>query len=817
MTQDYLHLPFHPIADPAAVVSAGNVRFTVLTARMLRLEYSPTGAFENRPSQAFWYRRQLVPAFDVRREDGAIEIETEHLLLRYVEHEQGFTPISLSVTLKASGVTWCYGDRSWAAGNLQGTTRTLDEVDGWAHLEPGLMARNGYAVVDDSRSLVFDKTGWIAARAAPDNLDLYFFGYGHDYIGCLQEFQRVAGATPMIPRYLLGNWWSRFWAYDEAELKALMEEFRAREFPLAVCIVDMDWHTTQTGNRSVGWTGYTWNREIFPDPAGFIAWLHAQGLRTALNLHPADGVHPHEEQYADMAAAVGIDPATGEPVEFDSVDQRFVEAYFKFLHHPQEEMGERETEFLEEPRFLKDGVDFWWLDWQQGKQSKLQGLDPLWWLNHLHFYDLGRDGVKRPFIFSRWGGLGNHRYPIGFSGDTVVSWASLANQPYFTATAANVGYGWWSHDIGGHMWGVEDAELYLRWVQYGVLSPILRLHSTNNPYQDRRPWGWGAAVESPARAAMQLRHALIPYIYSMAWRNHTAGIPLVTPLYYSNPEDDDAYNCPQAYWFGSELIAAPFTAPTEADLGLSRQRVWLPDGLWFDFFIGRQYAGGWQTVYGDWSQIPVFAKAGAIIPLGPLVGWGGVENPTELTVHVFPGADGQFTLYEDDGETVGYQRGAYAETPFTQVWRGDSLTLAIGPVQGDVTFAPARRTYVVEIHAVAQADVTVTLDGKNTGVETAYDAETQTLAVTVTDARPNERVEVAVTAMSGALLATADRRAVEVRRLLHAFRLGSLIKWQIDSDLPQLLSGEATLARYALTPGQQQALHHALAGTEMAT
>ena len=154
----------------------------------------------------------------------------------------------------------------------------------------------------------------------------------------------------------------------------------------------------------------------------------------------------------------------------------------------------------------------------------------------------------------------------------MVSWASLANQPAFTATAANVGYGWWSHDIGGHMWGVEEAELYLRWVQYGVFSPILRLHSTNNPYQDRRPWGWGPAVAGPARAAMQLRHALIPYLYSMAWRNHAEGIPLVTPLYYSNPEDDDAYACPQAYWFGSELIAAPFTAPAESDLGLSRQR-----------------------------------------------------------------------------------------------------------------------------------------------------------------------------------------------------------------------------------------------------
>jgi alpha-glucosidase (family GH31 glycosyl hydrolase) len=203
----------------------------------------------------------------------------------------------------------------------------------------------------------------------------------------------------------------------------------------------------------------------------------------------------------------------------------------------------------------------------------------------------------------------------------------------------------------------------LRWVQYGVFSPILRLHSTNNPYQDRRPWGWGPAVEEPARAAMQLRHALIPYLYSMAWRNHVAGIPLVTPLYYTNPEDDDAYACPQAYWFGSELIAAPFTAPAEADLGLSRQRVWLPDGLWFDFFTGKQYTGGWQTVYGDWSTFRSLPKPAPSCRLARWPAGAAWRIRRNLTVHVFPGADGSFTLYEDDGETVAYQQGATRRRP----------------------------------------------------------------------------------------------------------------------------------------------------------
>ena len=792
MPLDYLHLPFDSVPNPDAVVATGHVRFTVLTSRLLRLEYSSSGQFEDHASQAFCFRRQPAPPFAVRRAEGSIEIETDHLLLHYTESLRGFTPTSLSVTLKNEYVTWSYGDRIWKSGDLKGTTRTLDEVNGWVNLEPGLMARNGWAVVDDSQSLIFMEDGWIGQRLAPDNLDLYFFGYGHDYVGCLQEFQKVAGETPLIPRYILGNWWSRFWAYDEASLKSLMEEFRARAFPLSVCIIDMDWHVTRTGNRSVGWTGYTWNRDLFPNPPGFIAWLHGQGLRTALNLHPADGVHPHEQQYPAMAVELGIDPTTGEPIEFDIADRKFAAAYFSLLHHPEE----------------ANGLDFWWLDWQQGKRARLQGLDPLWWLNHLHFYDMQRDGVRRPFIFSRWGGLGNHRYPIGFSGDTVVSWESLAFQPYFTATAANVGYGWWSHDIGGHMWGVEEAELYLRWLQFGVFSPIMRLHSTNNPYQDRRPWGWGPAVEGPARAAMQLRHALIPYLYSMAWRNTAEGIPLVTPLYYTHPEADDAYACPQAYWFGSELIAAPFTAPADGDLGLSRQSVWLPEGVWFDFFTGKRYARGWQIVYGDFNDIPVFAKAGAIVPLGPQQDWGGIENPAALTLHLFPGADNRFVLYEDDGETTAYQRGQYAQTPLVQTWRDDRLALTIGPLQGVAALAPALRSYAVVVHGIVEPDSVQLLRGGQAEAadNVLYDVTTRCLTVTIGAVEPVERVEMVLNHRGGLLPSADDRRSAEVQRLLAAFHLDSRVKWQIESDLPRLLAGEVSLAQYALSGAQREAL-----------
>ena len=150
-----------------------------------------------------------------------------------------------------------------------------------------------------------------------------------------------------------------------------------------------------------------------------------------LNVHPADGVRAHEKAYPAMAKALGVDAAHEDKIPFAPTDRAFMDAYFQYLHHPHEAIG----------------VDFWWIDWQQGEDSALENVDPLWLLNHQHFLDSGRDG-RQPLTFSRYAGIGSHRYPIGFSGDTVTTWESLDFQPYFTATASNVGYSWWSHEIG---------------------------------------------------------------------------------------------------------------------------------------------------------------------------------------------------------------------------------------------------------------------------------------------------------------------------------------------------------------------------------
>lgn len=789
----YTRVIFDPVADPAAVVRAGSARFTVLTSRLIRMEYSFDGRFEDRPSQVFWYRRLPVPAYRTERDGTRLILTTDHLRLEYSGGDAPFAADTLAVSLMPAGPAWHYGDV--AAGNLLGTARTLDKANGSTQLEPGLLSRGGWTVVDDSRTLVFDELGWLASReTAAGSHDLYFFGYGNDYRECLRAYRLVSGGVPLLPRWALGNWWSRYWAYSDEDLRQLMTEFRDRDVPLSVCIVDMDWHLVDVGEGVSGWTGYTWNPALFPDPPGFIDWLHAQGVRTALNLHPALGIRPHEAAYVAMAGRLGIDSQAGRPIPFDIANRRFSDAYFEILHHPQEAIG----------------VDFWWMDWQQGTQASIAGLDPLWWLNHLHHYDLARGG-KRPFIFSRWGGLGNHRYPIGFSGDTVVSWESLAFQPYFTATAANVAYGWWSHDIGGHMQGIEDRELYTRWVQFGVFSPIFRLHSTKNPFHERRPWGYDAEVLRITRDVMQLRHALIPYLYTMARLDEMEGITLVRPMYHDYPSRDEAYACPQQYLFGTDFIVAPYTEPADGDTRLSRQAVWLPPGDWYHFLSGAYFQGdAWYTCYGGLDDIPVFVRAGAIVPLGPKAGWGGTDNPEELHLHIFAGDDGRFVLYEDDGETTAHQKGEFALTRFEQRWNDGRLQITISPPGGDHSFVPESRTYILHIHGISMPGrIAMMVDGDSQSRVYDYDEIKEICRVEPLTLQSGARGRITVRFAADATpLSRRDRTQEELRRMIAAFRLDSLAKMWLISRLKEMAENPDRLADFGidLTPSQMCAL-----------
>lgn len=759
---DHFLRGMHPAMNPATTLQGEHWRIGLITESLIRLEWSDSGEFEDRAT-LMAVDRAFLPSgavdYTTGERDGMLVVETPALRLTY--DRKPFSKEGLTIVVK--GVpdsqfnTWHYGDDP--KGNLGGTARTLDEADGAIPLGQGVISRDGWAVLDDSASNVFvtaDADGNLpdgvvaygGIGVAPRDhreTDIYFFGYGRRYREAVHDFQKLSGPAPLLPRYALGNWWSRYYRYSEEEYLDLMDRFKREGIPFTTSVIDMDWHLVDDVDPKYGsgWTGYTWNPKLFPDPKRFLDGLHERGLRTTVNIHPRDGIRAFEKPYAKAAATVGVDAEAQEPVEFDLTNPKFVQAYFD-MHHDLE----------------ADGIDFWWIDWQQGGVTRQPGLDPLWVLNHMHYCDSARDG-RWPLTFSRFAGPGSQRYPVGFSGDTVITWKSLKFQPYFTSTASNIGYGWWSHDIGGHMFGYRDEELEARWYQLGAFSPINRLHSSCSPFSGKEPWNFHEPVRSAMVDVLRLRQALMPYLYTMNWRAAVDGDPIVEPMYWANPNLGESYEVPDEFRFGTELVVAPVVDPMDKASMRGKADAWLPQGDWFDFFDGRRYvaadpAGRRLAVWRTIDRIPVFAKAGGIVPMqsDPLSDM--TVNPRALDVVVFPGADGSFAMREDSGEfhdvcadAAAAQEAATAVTAMTWQWDdGRSPQFVIEAPTGNTSVVPERRDWTLIFRGVARSAMQVIVGGEAWNKDLVgttvvdYDAETMSLSVKLVDVPSSSRIQV---------------------------------------------------------------------------
>lgn len=691
----------------SGVLKNDKLRITMLTPCLLRLE---VGSYTDMPTQTVWNRNLEKVEYTTHKTGNLFSIYTKEATFCIDLGKRAMQ----SITLHDGTVV-----TDFEKGNLMGTARTLDMVNGATKLEKGILSRSGVAVMDDSKSLLLEQDGRILPRKKCT--DLYFFAYGHDYLRCLKDFFRLTGTVPRIPKYALGNWWSRYRAYTQAEYRALMEEFIKRKIPVTVATIDMDWHWTDVyerfgkdadpgkGNtrqekwynsRLPGWTGYSWNTELFPDHQELLQWLKNNGFHITLNVHPSQGIRYYEDCYRAVCEKMGVDPVTNARIPFDISNTRFVETYLDDAHHPYE----------------AEGVDFWWLDWQQGKATAIPGLDPLWALNHYHMLDNCRSG-KQGLILSRYAGLGSHRYPLGFSGDTFSTWESLHFQPYFTNTAANAGYTWWSHDIGGHQFGKQDDELYVRWLQYGVFSPINRLHSTCNDYMGKEPWKRSYAAARISEDFLRLRQKLIPYLHAASYRTHLEGVPICMPMYYAY-DREEAYEVPNQYIFGSQLLVCPITAPMHKELNLGAVKVWLPEGKWTDIFTDQVYRGGqWVTMHRDLDTIPVLAGEGAIVPMYENGERNDLSLEQPLEIHLWQG-NGEFDLYEDDG-------GDYALARLKLLRRQGTLRFIIEAPTGNTEILPAQRKMTLRFRDLVSADVTVN------GVATEWSGDTVTVPVTV--------------------------------------------------------------------------------------
>lgn len=703
---------YDPVANPGATVIMGHARFTVLTPQLIRMEWAADGKFEDRASFVFLNRNLPVPAFTHSVRGGILTLKTSAVTITYSPRsgdDGQFTADDLHIEFSVDGRTSTWQPGMANPGNLMGTTRTLDGSHGSHTMEPigqGLISRDGWVLVDDSTRPLFDSANfsfsegeqspwpWVVLRPPGARQDWYFFGYGHQYKKALRDYVEVAGRIPIPPRFVFGNWWSRYWAYSDQELNALVRGFNENDTPLSVLVIDMDWHKTfdlnwwkpreDASGHTLGWSGYTWNPLLFPHPKEFLAGIHQQGLRVALNLHPASGIQPWDAHFDAMARSMGMNPATTKYVPFDITNKKFAENYFRIMLHPME----------------REGVDVWWLDWQQENHTRLKGVNPTWWIGYTYFTDQAREG-KRPMTMNRWGGLGGHRYPIGFSGDTISDWASLAFQPWFTATSANVGFAYWSHDIGGHIPGAVSPELYTRWLQFGIFSPVLRTHTTKNPDAERRIWAYPEPYSSIMRRTIHLRYALEPYIYTEARRTYDTGLAFLRPLYYDWPEQDGSYTAKNEYMFGDSILVAPITTPVAAATQLASEHIWLPPGQWVEWTTGSHLKGpGWFDRNFSIDQIPVYVRSGSIIPMAQAPKHTGAAPLDPLIVTVFPLAEGQtssYTLYEDAGDTRAYQEGQAAWTRLSADEKGSDLELTVSPAQGEYPGMLQSRALQIEL------------------------------------------------------------------------------------------------------------------------
>lgn len=707
-----------PVADERAVVVCGNARFTILTSCLIRMEWSDDGKFEDNASLCFVNRRTDVPEFKVKRSGNRVVIITDHLSLKYRCGEE-FSSDNPRVEFSMNGnkVRWMPSSRDTL--NLKGTVRTLDGYEGNVRrrtgvpieLENGILSRGGWSVVDDSERhlLLRDDSRWgewVASRdGSAGRVDWYLFAYGHDYLDALRDFTLVAGKVPLPPKWAFGYWWSRYWQYSDEEFYNLADMMKSLSIPLDVMVVDMDWHETwgltkyntpkdEFGER-MGWTGYTWQKELFPEPSVFLKNIASRGLRVALNLHPASGIRTVESVYEDFAKAYGWD-SMGRSVPFRMEDRRWADAYFDKVLRPME----------------RAGVDFWWLDWQQRlDNANVRGLSNTFWLNHTFFNDMALSSDKRPMIYHRWGGLGSHRYQVAFSGDTYATWSTLAYLPYFTATASNVCYGYWGHDIGGHNQIVDrtDPELYTRWLQYGVFTPIFKTHATKSTKIERRIWHFPEYFEA-MRDAIRLRYSLTPYIYTAARECYDTGVSLCRPLYYYYPECNRAYECKDEYFFGKDIIASCISGPMDGN-GISYREIWLPHGKWFDMASGTMYNGNATYMLGyTIEEMPWFVRAGAIIPMADDDIMNLQEENVSLILTVIPGDDGHMVLYEDDGTSRHFDM-EYALTDICHHNDGDSVRLRIGARRGRYVGMPSHRRYTVRFIA-RRPPRRIVLDGK---------------------------------------------------------------------------------------------------------
>lgn len=691
-------------SNQKAIFKGKKYRITILSESLVRLEYSENGVFEDRLTELVINRNFPVPKFSVREDSGLIEITTSYFKLLYAKEKPFYgTKMNALSNLK---IELLNTDRIWYMGHTEARTYGTPDLNlmdekGRVKYRKSLYSLEGFVSIDDTKNMIIEEGGALAERKT-DNVDTYVFLYNKDFEVCLKDYFTLTGFPALIPRYALGNWWNRNISYKDETVDKLVNAFEKQEIPFSIILLNHDWHLREYGKNKELETGFTFNKNYFANPKELIDKLHSKGIRLGLTVNPFEGIYPYETYYSKAKEYIVSDKLGIIP--FNVMNPKTIDVYFKLLIHPLDNLG----------------IDFYFLDADNRKD-----INNLWLMDHYHFYDMMRDYKRRPMVLCRNTRVAAHRYPVLYSGKTIVSWDTLKQIPFHNSSAANIGVSFWSHDIGGYHKGTEDNELYTRFVQLGTFSPILKFGSEKGRYYKREPWKWGVKTYQIVKSYLNLRHRLIPYIYTESYNYHNSGLPLITPIYYKIPEmyDDDLYK--NEYFFGSQLFVAPIVSKKDYVMNRVIHRILIPSGTWYDFVTGKKFPGGKRYVafFKD-NEYPVFAKEGSIIPLGDNENINDTTPPNNLEIQIFPGKSNNYTLYEDDGLSDLYKQGYYLKTNIDYNYMPNNYTVIIRAVEGKSGIIPDTRNYTFRFRNTKESkEVSVYYQDEKLPFETKVDGQ----------------------------------------------------------------------------------------------
>lgn len=539
----------------------------------------------------------------------------------------------------------------------------------------------------------------------------YDLFYGPSLIEVLRQYTEATGRPPLFPLWSLGYHQSRWSYYPESRVRRLARDFR-EIYQVPCDAVHLDIHYMD------GYRCFTWDSERFPDPASLVADLHAQGFKVVTIIDPgvkADrGYWVFREglergvfcRYPDGKVAIG--PVWPGDCAFPDFTDPEVRTWWGDLHRTLVEVGvDGIWDDMNEPSlFGEDGATLPGpvrhdLDGRGGDHRRAHNVYGLSMARATYEGLLRLRPDRRPFVLTRSGWAGVQRYAAHWTGDNRSTWESLRLTVPMVLGLGLSGIPFTGADIGGFA-GFATGELFTRWLQLGVFLPFFRAHTVfDSP--DQEPWSWGEPYLTINRETIRLRYRLLPYLYTALWQAVQTGLPIARPLFLAFQDDPATHSLEDQFLCGDALLVAPIL-----EEGANGRAVYLPAGLWYDFWTDDRYAGPARVkVEAPLDRIPVFVRAGSVIPMGPEMEHVGQRSACSLTLHVYPG-EGESRLYEDDGETFAYRTGAYRLTQF-EARGGEGRIDLVRKVEGNY---PGCDRFVVVAHGVG-GEPEVAVDGVN--------------------------------------------------------------------------------------------------------